>query len=196
MDSSLAKARSVREILTEMKDCSELIVDLAYSAIVLNDRELAEEVLKLEEEIDQLSYEIKFRTLLASENPKDAEKLIAILMVATSIDEISDAAADIAKLVLKGFETHPIILEAFKYSDEHIVFVEVKPSSAMEGKDLRELALPTRVGAKVIAVKRRNRWFYAPEDKFKLHADDLVVAKTTLTAVPMLKELCGVGGRG
>jgi len=38
----------VRELLSEMKNLSELMIDLAYSAALFNDKELAEVVLDLE----------------------------------------------------------------------------------------------------------------------------------------------------
>ena len=39
---------SVRELLTEMKDLSEIMIDLAYSAALFNSPELAQEVLERE----------------------------------------------------------------------------------------------------------------------------------------------------
>ena len=39
------KPVAIRKALTEMKDLSEIMIDLAYSAALLHSRELAEEVL-------------------------------------------------------------------------------------------------------------------------------------------------------
>jgi uncharacterized protein with PhoU and TrkA domain len=44
----------VRETLIMMKDISELMIDLAYSAALFNNRELAEEVMELERKMDTL----------------------------------------------------------------------------------------------------------------------------------------------
>ena len=38
------KALSIKDILTEMKNISELIIDLAYSSLSVQDEEIAEEV--------------------------------------------------------------------------------------------------------------------------------------------------------
>ena len=46
---------SVREVLTEMKDLSEIMIDLAYSAALFHNRGLAEEVLELEKRVDYLA---------------------------------------------------------------------------------------------------------------------------------------------
>ncbi len=42
----------VRELLLEMKNLSELMIDLAYSAALYNDKDLAEDVLALERRVD------------------------------------------------------------------------------------------------------------------------------------------------
>ncbi len=44
--------RNLIDLLTEMKDTSELMVDLAYSAMVYDDEDIAEEVLNLEDKMD------------------------------------------------------------------------------------------------------------------------------------------------
>lgn len=52
--------RNVREILVELKDSSELAVDLAYSA-ARDDAALADEVLELESRVDYLQYHARSR---------------------------------------------------------------------------------------------------------------------------------------
>ena len=43
---------TVQELLTEMKDISEVIVDLAYASLMYNSRELALRVNELEDEME------------------------------------------------------------------------------------------------------------------------------------------------
>ena len=45
----------VSDLLLEMKNLSELMIDLAYSAALFNDKELAEDVIELESRIDTLA---------------------------------------------------------------------------------------------------------------------------------------------
>ena len=52
---------TVRELLTEMKDISEVMVDLAYAAIMFDSEEIAEEVAHLEERMHTLNYEIRIK---------------------------------------------------------------------------------------------------------------------------------------
>ncbi|MEM2487936.1 MAG: PhoU domain-containing protein, partial [Thermoproteota archaeon] len=59
------KPKPVREILLEMKNLSELMIDLAYSAALFNDKELAEEVLELEKKVDTLAYLLDMTIMIA-----------------------------------------------------------------------------------------------------------------------------------
>ena len=55
---------SVKDILIEMKNLSELMVDLAYSSVLFQNKDAAEEVLNLEDRVNSLNYEIKKQFLL------------------------------------------------------------------------------------------------------------------------------------
>ncbi len=50
--------RNVKDIFVEMKNTAELMVDLAYSSLLFNEEEMAEEVLELEEYLDLLNYHL------------------------------------------------------------------------------------------------------------------------------------------
>ena len=97
---------SVREALTEMKDVSEIMIDLAYSSALFNSHELAEEVMELEKRVDYLDYIIDMNIMLAARDAEDAEHLTAVTTVAAATNKISDAAADIADIVLKDIGIH------------------------------------------------------------------------------------------
>jgi len=58
--------KSIKEILIEMKNMSELMVDLAYSALLFNSKDAAKEVIKLENKVNRLNYQIKKESLLAA----------------------------------------------------------------------------------------------------------------------------------
>ena len=91
---------SVRDALTEMKNLSEVMIDLAYSAALFHSHELAEEVLELEERVDYLAYVLNMTVMLAARDAEDAEALVGVSIVASATNDISDAAADVASLVL------------------------------------------------------------------------------------------------
>lgn len=75
-----------------MKDLSEIMIDLAYSAALFHSRELAEEVLELEKRVDSLTYVLGMNAMLAARDAGDAESLLGVTKVASATDKISDAA--------------------------------------------------------------------------------------------------------
>nr|MDO8135028.1 PhoU domain-containing protein [Candidatus Njordarchaeum guaymaensis] len=101
MDKIQYRPIPVRDLLVEMKDMSELMIDLAYSSALFNSRELAEEVLELEKCVDSLAYLLDMSAMIAVRNPSDAESLVGVSVVASAINKISDAAGDISAIVLR-----------------------------------------------------------------------------------------------
>jgi uncharacterized protein with PhoU and TrkA domain len=60
------RAVPVRETLIQMKDISELMLDLSYSAALFDNKELAEEVMELETKIDDLVYQLNMNLMIAA----------------------------------------------------------------------------------------------------------------------------------
>lgn len=183
------KPKSVKEIFIEMKNIVELMVDLAYTAILFGDKEIAEEVLDLEERMDLLNYHLMTHAVLAARNPREAEQITSVLQMANSIEDISNAAGDLAKMVLEGVELHPVITEAIMESEEVIAKIPVSADSVIVGKTLGELNLATNTGVWVIAVKRGKRWIFAPDKDFKIKPGDILIGRGTHTSVEHLKEI-------
>ncbi|HIP74939.1 MAG TPA: potassium channel family protein [Thermococcus paralvinellae] len=181
--------RSVKDLFIEMKNIAELMVDLAYTSILFGDKEIAEEVLDLEERMDLLNYQMTLHAVLAARNVKEAEKVTSILQMANAIEDISNVAGDLAKMVLEGLEPHPIIKEAILESEEVIAKIVVSPNSILVGKTLGELDLATNTGVWVIAVRRGKRWIFGPGKDFKIKPHDVLIGKGTHTSVEHLKEI-------
>ena len=53
------RPRSLREMLAEAKDSSELMIDLAYAAVYFNDPGMAMEVGQLEERMNDLVQDMR-----------------------------------------------------------------------------------------------------------------------------------------
>ncbi len=92
---------SVKEVLAEMKDTAELLIDLSFSAVLHGSDDIAEEVLALEGTMDVLQLQARMSLLMAARSPEDAEVLAPVLGVVGAAEKISDAAGDIAKVVLE-----------------------------------------------------------------------------------------------
>jgi uncharacterized protein with PhoU and TrkA domain len=168
----------VRETLIQMKDISELMIDLAYSAALFHNKELAEEVMALETKIDDLVYLLNMNLMLAARDKNDAEKLAGVAKVGSLTNAISDAAADIASLVIHDIEVHPVVREVFQRAEEHLARVVVDENSFMAGRTVDDLELAAEVGADIIALRRGPIWDINP-DKEQLMPGDVLVARGT-----------------
>ncbi|WP_456366047.1 potassium channel family protein [Thermococcus sp.] len=179
---------NVKEIFVEMKNTAELMVDLAYSAVLFREKEMANEVLELEEYLDLLNYNLMVRAVLSARNIRDAERITSILQMGRSIDDITNAAADLAKMVIEE-KVHPLVTEVILESEETIGRVVVSPESVLVGKSLEELDLPTNTGVWVVAIRRGKRWIFDPDDDVKILPGDIIIGRGTRTALDYLKEI-------
>ena len=182
---------SVRETLIQMKDISELMIDLAYSAALFNNRGLAEEVMELERRMDTLVYVLNMNLMLAARDKEDAESLAGVAKVGSLTNSISDAAADIAGIVLNNIGVHPIVREVFQRTEEHLARVQIVESSILAGKTVEDMDLAAEVGVDVIAVRRGRHWMINPEKEIVL-PEDVLVARGTAEGL----EKLGKAARG
>ncbi len=176
---------SVRETLIMMKDISELMIDLAYSAALFNNRELAEEVIELERKMDTLVYILNMNLMLAARDKDDAESLAGVAKVGSLTNSISDAAADIAGIVLNDIGIHPIVREVFQRTEEHLVRVKVSDDSFITGRTVDDLDLAAEVGADIIAIRRGRHWMIKPEKEIVL-PEDVLLARGTASGLRKL----------
>jgi uncharacterized protein with PhoU and TrkA domain len=181
----------VRELLLEMKNLSELMIDLAYSAALYNDKDLAEDVLALESRVDTLGYLLEIEIMVAARGPEDAEALIGVSTVAASTDKISDAAADIAAIVTRNIGIHPIVGEIFEKVEERLMKVTVKPNSEIINKQIGELNLAARMGVDILAIRRNNDWKLDPKKTEKVLEGDILITRGAPVGVEEFKDLAG-----
>jgi uncharacterized protein with PhoU and TrkA domain len=176
---------SVRETLIQMKDISELMIDLAYSAALFNNRGLAEEVMELERRMDTLVYVLNMNLMLAARDKEDAESLAGVAKVGSLTNSISDAAADIAGIVLNNIGIHPIVMEVFQRTEEHLARVQMSESSILAGKTVEDMDLAAEMGVDIIAVRRGRHWMINPEKEIIL-PEDVLMARGTAEGLEKL----------
>ncbi|WP_409201101.1 potassium channel family protein [Methanobrevibacter sp. DSM 116169] len=172
-----------------MKNMSELMVDLAYSAVLFNSKDAAEEVLKLEDKVNSKNYEIKTQSLVAARSVEDAEKLTALLEIAEAAESIANAAKDLADIVITGFKPHPVFKMVMEESEKMILRVEVELSSELCGKSLGELLLVNRTGMMIISIRRGDSWIFGPNRDTVIYEGDVLIAKGSETGSEVLKKL-------
>jgi uncharacterized protein with PhoU and TrkA domain len=179
--------------LVELKDTSEMMIDLAYSALLYNSRQIAEEVMMLEERMDDLHTEFELLVLSSRGEPEDARELLGLIRMGVVTERIADAAAEIAEVVLRGEETHPVLRMVIEDAEETVDRVLVTEGSPVLGKTLREARIPQETGMWVLVIRRGNKWM-RPKPSTVLEAGDVVMASGYADGEEDFRKL--VGGDG
>ena len=168
----------IESMLLELKDTSEFMIDLAYSSLLYNNKEIAEEVNILEKQVEDLCTEIQESIInLGRQQPEDIAKFIVIHKMQMAIEDIANAAASIADVVLRGLGDHPVIQMSIQESEVTIERVKIGEASILKGKSLGELRLGSHCGMFVIAIKRGDKYIYGPDKNEILEEDDILIAK-------------------
>jgi uncharacterized protein with PhoU and TrkA domain len=128
--------------------------------------------------MDDLTYILNMNLMLAARDKEDAETLAGVAKVGSLTNAISDAAADIASLVLNDLRIHPIVREVFQRAEEHITRVVISENSFLAGKTVSDLDLAAEVGADIIAIRRGKHWHINPDKEILLPEDSLVARGT------------------
>jgi uncharacterized protein with PhoU and TrkA domain len=178
------------DTIVHMKNLSELAVDLAYSSVLFDSEELAEEVRNLEVEVDALESRFEAWVLRAAAVADDPVSLRGLIHLGTSTEVISDAALDISEGVLRDIEVHPVVGLAVQESDEIITRIEIEPKSALEGTEVASGVPDADATMSVIAIRRPDEgWLLVADADATLQAGDVVIAKGTRTAAAQFEEL-------
>ena len=166
----------IRNCLIEMKDLSSLMVDLAFSSVMYNSEDIAEEVYLLEERMDELTLKVKKLALLLAKREDDPLKLLSVIDMADINEQISDAAYKISDLVLRDVEPHPIIRRIMEDTEEELGRVTVHEGSVLHGRTLAQLKLPSKIGTRILAIKRGSRYIYNPGRNDVIKEGDVLIA--------------------
>lgn len=161
--------------LVEMKNTSELSIDLAYSALLLNNAFLAEEVQLLHAKIENMNVDFEQLLLSCPLSGEDARGLVSLIRMGIAAERISLAASKIAQVVLRGIEPHPVLKMAIQAADETVDRIVVPEESPLIGRTLKEAQLPEETGWWVLVIKRGDRWV-RPKATTVVEAGDLLVA--------------------
>jgi uncharacterized protein with PhoU and TrkA domain len=185
------RPRTVKDLLAEAKDTSEIMVDLAYAALFFNDEDLAEEVDRLEQVMDGYLRDLRWISMLAARSPEDAEAMGGVLHIAGSIEQIGDAAADIARVVTASLGIPEALRPDLRHADEIVGRVKVREGAESVGRSLRELMLPTETGMWLIAVRRGDEWEYDPGPDSVINEGDVLLYQGPEEGVNLLREKAG-----
>lgn len=183
--------RNVKDLLAEAKDTSELMVDLAYAAVFFNDQDLAEEVERLEEVMDGNLADLRWISMLAARSPEDAEAMAEVLHIAGAIENIGDAAADIARVITAKLGIPDALRPDLRHADEIVGRVKVREGAPCVGRALRDLMLPTETGMWLIAIRRGTEWETDPGPDSVVSEGDVLLFQGPEEGVALIREIAG-----
>ena len=191
----MSERRTVKDLLVDAKDISELMVDLAYAAVFFGDDDIGAEVMRLREEMSQAIKELRTIGVLAARSPEDAEAMAGVFQMASAMDKIGDAAEDIARVVLKDLGVPTELRDDLRHAEEVVTRVRLRDENFLEGKTLEEAELPTETGMWVIAIRRDVSWVFGPEGDEVLHPGDVIFAQGPEEGIDLLRRLAGAPER-
>ena len=73
---------NLKDVLIEMKNISELMVDLAYSAVLFESHPIADEVIDLEERMNDLTYQARIASMMSVRRIEETEPMSGLLQLA------------------------------------------------------------------------------------------------------------------
>jgi uncharacterized protein with PhoU and TrkA domain len=186
---------SFKDVLIEMKDVSELMVDLSYSAILFDSKEIALEVINLEERMNKLVYQARIQSVLGARRIEEAEAMSGMLQVAEAAERIANSASDIAKLILKDIRFPAKLKRVFPEAEEIVTRVIVSQGSEFAGRTLGDLKVQSTTGMQVIAIRRGKGWIYDPDKTTRVESEDILISRGPEAGEEILSEMAGSGER-
>lgn len=185
------ESRSLREMLAEAKDTSELMVDLAYAALYFDDADMADEVERLEVEISELVHRMRTLCIIAVRNPREAEAMSAVLQVISAVECIGNDAVDIARIVSRRLGIPRQLIVDLADAEEVSHRVAVEEGSHFAHRPLAAFELPVVTGMRIMAIRRDRSWIIDPSGDEVLSPGDVLFLRGSPDGIERLRELAG-----
>lgn len=164
--------QNIKENLLRMKDLSETMLDLAYTAVFLLDKKLAKQVDEMNEEMKQIEEETLKILLKIKESD---EERIGIIDLADYIRDVAQTAANIAHLPMtKDFGE--LARDFLEETDETIITGEISPDSEFANKPLGVSKIRSKTRVRILCIKRNGKWVFKIGKDTVLNPGDFVVA--------------------
>lgn len=189
------RPRNLKEMLSEAKDTSELMVDLAYASLFFDDRDMADEVGDLEASLSDLVHDMRAICVQAVRAPREAEAMSSVLQVISAVERIGNNAVDIARIVSKQLGIPRALLADLATAEEISHRVVVREGSELAHRSLAELELPTVIGMRVVALRRDGVWNVDIGGETVVLPDDVLFLHGAPEGVPRLRELANEPAR-
>ena len=172
---------NIKQDLIALKDQSELMLDLAYSAMFLHDHKIAKQVKGLYFSFQEILKRIKKRVF--------EDQYLSDMVV--HLHEIASNAAHLACLA-ENDKVPKVVKDVLSTSDTRVIEELVSYSSFFVGKTVGELKVRSHTKARIVAVKRNDIWMFNIDKNFRFRQKDLIVAVGTKRSAKLLKLAVGI----
>ena len=164
----------VKKLLMKMKDEASLVLDMAFYSLVYEDKDVAQEVERIDADLDNDFNLLSIQLMVAARDVDDAEKLLPALRMGMAADWVSEAASDISAVVLKGYPVDNVVKAALEITEE--VYLRIEVNDELSGMSIGELK--ERYGAvDVIALRRGGVLIPNPSDDVILERGDIIIVR-------------------
>ena len=107
--------------------------------------------------------------------PEESKDFLGLMRLGVITEEIADAAMEIADVVLKGLEPHPILKLVIEEAEETVTKVTVSEKSPLVGKTIRDAQIQEDTGMWVLVIRRGN-WWLRPRPNTTIKEGDILIA--------------------
>lgn len=190
--SSIPTLEEIEDLVLELKDTSELMIDMAFSSLIYHSEDLAEEVRLLEDHVDGIHSDVQVHALEgARQDVVSIDQALALARLSEATERIADSAREIADVVLRDVEPHPVLAASIEDSDVVFVRLKVQPDADLAGKPLEETRVQSETGMHIFAVRRHGHWHLGPDAEDVLEVGDVLMASGPEEGREKLRGLCG-----
>jgi len=185
---------NLKNLLTQAKDTSELMLDLAYAALLYSDEDVAEEVERFGNSLTSTVRDMQQVCMLAARSPDDAAGLVTFLRVTDAIAAVGRRAIDISRVVLDELGLPEGLRDELTGALEVTDRVQVAEQSRLDGQDVQTAEWDAQA-AVLLAVHRGHEWMFDPEDTLVLLAGDTLLVRGDTASVGAVRSLAGASAR-
>ena len=182
---------SAKDALKQIKDLCSIMVDLAYGAVLFEDKALADEVGELRDLVIRFDYLLNMSLQVAVRDGKDAQATLPLVVMGDASKDIANSATDIAHILVKGFNIHKAVKDLAQKLAKDLARGKISEESILKGYSIRDIVEKMKYSVAIFAIRREAKWRIMPDQDMKLEAGDIILASGSSSGISLLKLLVG-----
>ncbi len=178
-------------MISEAKDSSELMIDLAYASVYFGDPQMADEVDELQQRLSELVHDMRAVCVMAARSPREADAMASVLKVISAIERMGNDAVDISRIVTRRVGIPRELVADLSEAEEVSHRVSLRERSHFAHRVLADFELPVAVGMRVVAIHRERDWITDVGGDQVLLPGDVLFLHGSPAGISRLRQLAG-----